>query len=188
MSRPAWNALLRTAPALALAWLVAACSEAPEPGLAQWMEEQRARVQARVAPIEPPAEFAAQPYEGGGALDPFDAQRLLQLLRRDAARAPALLDRQLQRPKEPLEAYPLDAMQMVGSLSQGGREVALLRIDRRLYPVEAGHHIGQNYGRVTRVSPQGIDLLETVQDAAGEWIERPATLHARPGPQEGPGR
>ncbi len=65
---------------------------------------------------------------------------------------------------------------MVGSLLNKGQPVALVRVDNLLYQVRAGNYLGQNYGRITRVSETELTLREIVQDAAGEWIERLATL------------
>jgi type IV pilus assembly protein PilP len=45
-----------------------------------------------------------------------------------------------------------------------------------LYQVRVGNYLGQNYGRITRITETELGLREIVQDAAGEWIERPATL------------
>ncbi len=65
---------------------------------------------------------------------------------------------------------------MVGSLIKAGQPVALVRVDNLLYQVHVGNYLGQNYGRITKVTETGITLREIVQDAAGEWIERTATL------------
>ena len=54
--------------------------------------------------------------------------------------------------------------------------MALVRVDNLLYQVRVGNYLGQNYGKVTKVSETGISLREIVQDAAGEWIERTAAL------------
>jgi type IV pilus assembly protein PilP len=70
----------------------------------------------------------------------------------------------------------LDTMGMVGSLTRDGQLVALLKVDNLLYQVRAGSYLGQNYGRVTRVSETEITLREIAQDASGEWAERPAAL------------
>lgn len=83
---------------------------------------------------------------------------------------------ELNRRKEPLEAYPLDAMSMVGTLDRGGKRVALLRVDKLLYQVRVGDHLGQNYGRITKITEGDVALREIVQDAAGEWIERNSEL------------
>ena len=83
---------------------------------------------------------------------------------------------ELARRKEPLESFPLDAMAMVGSLARQGQPVALVRVDNLLYQVRPGNYLGQNYGKVTKVGETQVELREIVQDAAGEWIERMATL------------
>lgn len=80
------------------------------------------------------------------------------------------------RRKEALEAFPLDSMAMVGSMNRNGQPVALVRVDKLLYKVRVGEYLGLNYGRITRINETEIALREIVQDAAGEWIERVATL------------
>ena len=52
----------------------------------------------------------------------------------------------------------------------------LLKVDGLLYQVKAGEYLGQNYGKILKISETEISLREIVQDAAGEWIERPTTL------------
>ena len=88
----------------------------------------------------------------------------------------ALIEPELNRRKQPLEAYPLDTMSMVGSLDRQGQLVALVRVDALLYQVRPGSYLGQNYGRVKSITETEIVLREIVQDSAGEWIERPAAL------------
>jgi type IV pilus assembly protein PilP len=65
---------------------------------------------------------------------------------------------------------------MVGSLMKAGKPVALIRVDNLLYQVHPGNYLGQNYGRIVKVGETEIVLREIVQDASGEWVERPATL------------
>jgi type IV pilus assembly protein PilP len=67
-------------------------------------------------------------------------------------------------------------MKMVGSLNRNGQLVALLKVDSLLYQVTPGNYVGQNYGRILKILENQIVLREIVQDAAGEWIERPAAL------------
>jgi type IV pilus assembly protein PilP len=65
---------------------------------------------------------------------------------------------------------------MVGSLMKQGQPVALIKVDNLLYQVRPGNYLGQNYGRITKVGESEVVLRELVQDAAGEWVERTATL------------
>jgi type IV pilus assembly protein PilP len=67
-------------------------------------------------------------------------------------------------------------MSMVGSLIKEGNPGALLKVDNLLYQVRLGSYLGQNYGRVTKITETELVLREIVQDSVGEWIERPAVL------------
>ncbi len=142
----------------------------------QWMEQQRREVKPNVAPLQAPKKFDPQPYVSADAVEPFSAQKLAVALKRDERATSALLAGELKRRKEPLEAYPLDSMNMVGSVNKQGLPFALLRVDGLLYQVKVGDYMGQNYGRVLRISESDLVLREVVQDAAGEWIERNSTL------------
>ena len=99
-------------------------------------------------------------------------------MRRDSSQpsTSGLIAPELTRRKEALEAFPLDSMAMVGSLNRNGQPVALVSVDKLLYQVRVGNYLGLNYGRITRISETELALREIVQDAAGEWIERVATL------------
>jgi type IV pilus assembly protein PilP len=87
-----------------------------------------------------------------------------------------LVKPELARRKDPLEEFPLDAMAYVGSLNQGGQPVALVSVGKLLYQVRPGDHLGQNYGKVLKITDTEISLREIIQDAAGEWTERTAQL------------
>ena len=160
--------------ALILSLLSACGSDLDE--LQQWMDQQKREVKPNVAPLAPPRKFDPQPYVGVEGTDPFSNQKLAVALKRDERAPSSLLAAELKRRKEPLEAYPLDSMTMVGSLNKLGRPYALLRVDGLLYQVKPGDYIGQNYGRILRISETELVLREVVQDAAGEWIERNSSL------------
>lgn len=177
----------KRAGALALAvmstLLLAGCSS-DEDDLQQWMAEQRAQIRPNVTPISEPKQFTPQAYTQGGATDPFSNQKLAQALRSEAVQASsnaALITPELARRKEPLEAFPLDSMKMVGSLIRQGHPVALVRVDNLLYQVRVGNYLGQNYGRITKITETEVALREIVQDAVGEWIERAASLQLQEG-------
>jgi type IV pilus assembly protein PilP len=158
-----------------VALLLAACS-ANQEELRGWMDQQRREAKPNVTPLEAPKKFDPQPYSSAGAVDPFSTQKLSVVIKQEAKQPNSLLAAELNRRKEPLEAYPLDSMSMVGSVARGAQPFALLRVDNLLYQVKVGDYLGQNYGRVTRIAESEVTLREIVQDAAGEWIERPASL------------
>ena len=160
------------------ALLLSACGTSDQE-LQGWMDEQRNQSRSKVERLPEPTKFTPQAYTQEGSVEPFSNQKLAQALKRDSNQSTAntaLLAPELARRKDPLEASPLDAMAMVGSLIKVGQPVALIRVDNLLYQVRVGNHLGQNYGRITKVTETGLSLREIVQDAAGEWIERTATL------------
>lgn len=158
---------------------LAACAGSGDEELQTWMTDQRNMARPKITPLEEPKKFLPQPYTQRGIIDPFDPMKLTRALKRDSTQTAAnatLISPELTRRKEPLEAYPLDTMAMVGSLQKAGEPVALVRVDRLLYQVKVGNYLGQNYGRVVKVTETEVVLREIVQDATGDWIERPATL------------
>ena len=178
---------LKRLPIFALIFVLlglAGCGSSDHEELQQWMTEQRNLSKPRVERLAEPTKFSPQPYTQEGAIEPFSNLKLTQALKRDSNKTTAnaaLIAPELARRKEPLEAFPLDAVAMVGSLSKLGQPVALVRVDNLLYQVRAGNYLGQNYGRINKVSETGLSLREIVQDAAGEWIERNATLQLQEG-------
>ena len=165
---------------LAAAAGLAGCGSSDSEEVQKWMQEQRAQTKPRVQPIPEPKKFTPQAYTQEAAVEPFSNQKLAVALKRDQAQGgsstAALLAPELNRRKEPLESFPLDAMSMVGSLAKQGQPVALVKVDNLLYQVRPGNYLGQNYGRITKVGETEVVLRELVQDAAGEWVERVATL------------
>jgi len=164
-------------------WLVAALATTALAGcggeqdeLRAWMEQQRHEVQPSVTPLSLPQKFNPQAYTGMDGVEPFSAQKLAGALKQEARQPNSAVASELNRRKEPLEAFPLDSMSMVGSVSKQGTQYALLKVDGLLYQVKAGEYLGQNYGKIMKISETEITLREIVQDASGEWIERPTTL------------
>jgi type IV pilus assembly protein PilP len=151
------------------------CS-ADQDELQQWMEQQRREVRPSVAPLSPPKKFIPQAYVALSNVEPFSTQKLTVALKQEARQPNSLLAAEINRRKEALEAYPIDSMSMVGSVVRGGRPYALLRVDNLLYQVKPGDYLGQNYGKITKISETDVTFREIVQDAAGEWIERMSAL------------
>jgi type IV pilus assembly protein PilP len=144
--------------------------------LQQWMEQQRREVKPSVEALSPPKKFIPQAYVALSNVEPFSSQKLTVALKQEARQPNSLLAAEINRRKEALEAYPIDSMSMVGSVVRGGRPYALLRVDNLLYQVKPGDYLGQNYGKIIKISETDVAFREIVQDAAGEWIERMSAL------------
>ncbi len=164
---------------LAVALMLAGCSASSEDELRQWMAEQKSQTRPKVTPIAEPKQFKPESYTQVTAIEPFSNQKLTQALKRESTQAAAngaLIAPELLRRKQALESFPLDTMVLVGSMVRASQPVALVKVDNLLYQVRPGNYLGQNYGRVTKITETEVTLREIVQDAVGEWIERPATL------------
>lgn len=160
------------------------CDSDGEGELREWMAQERAQTQPHVTPLSEPKKFQPQQYVVDGNLEPFNPQRLTLALKRDSnqtASNAALIAPELARRRAPLEAFPLDSMAMVGSLTKAGNPTALLKVDNLLYQVSVGDYIGQNYGLIKSITETAVQLREIVQDATGDWIERATSLELQEG-------
>jgi type IV pilus assembly protein PilP len=170
------NAMMRRGPVWLLSAIALTGCSADLGELQGWMEQQKREVKPSVTPLTPPKKHVPQPYAAMDGVEPFSSQKLVVALKREDRAPSSLLASELNRRKEPLEAFPLDSMSMVGNVSRQGRPTALLKVDGLLYQVKVGDYLGQNYGRVLRITETEVVLREVVQDAAGEWVERNSTL------------
>lgn len=168
---------------LAMGGVLSGCGPSGEDELREWMREVRGNIRPKIVPLPEPKQFTPVDYAAGNSMDPFSPLKLTQALRKESAQSTSssLVAPEMARRKEPLEAYPLDAMAMVGSLNKSGMPTALLSVDRLIYQVKVGNYLGQNYGKITKISETEIRLREIVQDATGEWIERTSTLSLQEG-------
>jgi type IV pilus assembly protein PilP len=166
---------LRPALVAAATVVLAGCS-ADTDELKGWIDQQRRDAKPSVEPLTPPRKFDPAPYTGLRAVEPFSTQKLTVAIKQEVRQVNSLVSAELNRRKDPLESYPLDSMSMVGSVTKQARPFALLQVDKLLYQVKVGDYLGQNYGKITKITETEIGLREIVQDAAGEWIERPMTL------------
>lgn len=163
------NANLRTALVLACAATFATACGRGTSDLNAWMEEVRARPAPPLDALPPLRTFPAIEYTADGLRDPFSAP----IGSRDSTGPRPDPNRR----KEALEAFPLDALRMVGTIGAGPGMVALvLAPDRVTYRVRKDNFLGQSDGRVASVSPDRIEIVELVSDGAGGWLERQAAL------------
>lgn len=177
---------MRTVLLLAALLVLAGCGDPRPQQTAAWMAAERAKLQPRIDALPAPRSHEAEVFTGEGRLDPFNPQRLGKLAQ-PAAPSPgqgapsALMAREMARHKEVLESFPLASMVMVGSLQRGGQPVALVQAGGALHQVRVGHYLGQNYGRVTRITEHDIALREMVPDTAGGWTQRMTRLAMQEG-------
>jgi type IV pilus assembly protein PilP len=157
---------------IAVAGVVAGCSSELEE-LKTFVRESEKGLPRRIEPLPAVKPFEPFTYEGFDLPDPFQPRKLAPPKEGGAGGGIAP---DLNRRKEPLEAFPLEQLKMVGTLSQAGETYALVRADKTLYRVKKGNYMGQNFGLITQVTESEIKLKEIVQDSAGDWAERQSVL------------
>lgn len=154
--------------AVATLLLVGGCGPGGE-DLRQFVRDADKNLPRKIEPLPAVKPFEPFAYTGFELPDPFRPRKAAS--RGGGGPAP-----DLNRRREPLEAFPLDALKMVGTLERGGEVFALVRADRTLYRVAKGNYLGQNFGQILEINEAGIKLKEIVQDSAGDWAERQAAL------------
>lgn len=170
--------IARLAVALGLAALLAGCSSDEHGDLKQELAEATKDFRGRVDPLPQVKPYEPVPYTGEGQVDPFRPERieLAQASRRASSGTAALIEEQRKRPPEPLEAFPLESIQMLGTITQQKETFALVKAGPNLYRVRKGNYMGQNFGVITGIDESEIKLKELVQDSGGEWVERMSSL------------
>lgn len=157
---------------VACAVLVAGCSGGEQQDIQAWMGEQARAMRGSVKPLPEIKPFPVVSYDGAAGDDPFRTGRM-EVEKRAAN--PALRP-DMERRKEPLEAYPLESLRMVGVLIQGRNSHALVLAGKNLHQVKVGNHMGQDFGVVTKISENEVTLKELVEDVHGDWVERTSSL------------
>lgn len=139
--------------------------------LKQKVTEIKARPGDRIEPLPEIKPYEAFKYDASGERSPFIPSASAKSNLATSARP------DVKRPREFLEQFPLDTLQMVGTLQLQGRTYALLQgKDGLVHRVQVGSYIGQADGRVTSISNNKVSVLELVPDGLGGYIERPAAL------------
>jgi type IV pilus assembly protein PilP len=163
--------------------LLAACGGEEQGELRQELAAMTKDLRGKVDPLPQVRSYEPVPYKGESMLDPFVPGRIVvaQAAGNSGAGGGGGAQPDLNRPKEPLEGFPLDAIQMVGTLAQNKDMYALVRAGTNLFRVKKGNYMGQNFGLITAIEEASINLKEVVQDSGGDWVERSTTLQMSEG-------
>ncbi|WP_026816934.1 pilus assembly protein PilP [Arenimonas composti] len=137
--------------------------------LREWVAEVKAQPAPPLDPLPVMRNFETFEYNAQTLRDPF-AQPLPDEQGSGLRPDP-------DRRKEVLEAFPLDSLDMVGTIGAGQDVIGLVMgPDRVTYRVRPGNYMGLSDGRVTGVYEDRIEMVELVPDGAGGWLERQAKI------------
>jgi type IV pilus assembly protein PilP len=161
----------RLACGLGIALFLAGCGGESHQDLRAWMQEQGKGAKGKLDPLPQVRPYEAFAYNAFDLPDPFKPRKI------EPVKSGNNLAPDLTRRKEPLEAYPLESLQMVGTLQRGRATYALVRTtEKDVYQVKVGNYLGQNFGVIVGITDSEIRLKELVQDGTGDWTERSSTL------------
>jgi type IV pilus assembly protein PilP len=155
---------------------LAACGGDQHQDLKEELKNLTKDLRGRIEPLPVVKPYEPVPYQAIDLPDPFGPAKIELAIATAAKSKGGANAPNSTRPKEPLEAYPLESLKMVGTLSQKGVTYALVRADASVHRVKAGNYLGQNFGIITGITDNQINLKELVQDASGDWTERKIAL------------
>lgn len=154
--------------------ILASCGGEEHQDIKQWMKEQSKDMRGRVPPLPEIKPFPIVSYDATDLLDPYRPAKIEPTKKPEAGGGGLRPD--LNRPREELEKYPLESLKMVGTMDLGGKNFAIIQVDRKVYRVTAGNYMGLNYGRIMKVTEAEVQLKELIQDTQGNWDERDSSL------------
>lgn len=161
---------------LLLAGLLGGCGEPEHEDLRVWMKDATRDLRGRIPPLPQVKPHEPVSYDAEHLPDPFKSSKIAAETRRSASNQP-----DMTRPREPLEAMPLESLNYVGMLRKKSVTNAIIQTDGTLYRVRVGNYLGQNFGVITTIDENEVSLRELVADAAGDWVERTSTLRLQEG-------
>lgn len=164
---------------LTIPLLLLGCAAEEHQDLREWMREEAKGMKGKVPPLPEITAFPVVAYETEGLTPPFATGKIST---QDAVADKTAPDR--ARPPEPLEAFPIEDLKLVGVVTIGAVPYAMIQTPAPNKPkhVRVGEYIGRNFGRITAITQDGLTVLETIKDANGAWVptERQLTV-----PKEG---
>jgi type IV pilus assembly protein PilP len=153
--------------------LLASCGGEQYSDLRQFVKDSDNLPRGRIPPLPDVKPYEPFNYNAYDLIDPFKPRKIEP----PKNVASGGIQPDLTRRKEPLEAYPIENLRMVGTLQQAKTNFALVKSpDNNLFRVKVGNYLGQNFGLITEISESTIKLKEIVQDSGGDWTERISTM------------
>lgn len=166
------HALIKGMMAVALLGLLAGCS-GNTGDLEGWVAEVKSR---RGAPLDPlPVLRTFEPFE----YNAFHLREPFAIWDDEEARTSTAAGPRPDpnRRKEALEAFPLDALAMVGTIGLDNDMFGVIKApDGVIYRVRQSNYVGQSDGRITGVHEDRIEVMELVPNGVGGWIEQSARI------------
>ena len=167
-----------SAAALFTGLLLVGCGGGQFSDLDEFMDEKRSRPGGVIPPIPAFKAYKAFTYSATSLRSPFD--RPIEIREISQLQSVSTVEPDETRPKEFLEQFTLDSLDMVGSLSRGGVDWSLIQDpDGGVHRVRVGNFLGRNHGKIVEMTDSYLAVIEIVSDGSDGWVERPRTIKLR---------
>ncbi len=158
------------------ALLLSACSSNSDfDDIQAFMDEVDSRPKGQIEALPPIKENAPFAYSAANLRSPFSPPEVIKPVKRDPNLPQVKPD--FNRVKQFLEQFDVNQLKMVGTLSQGPHLYALINDPNGgVHRVQTNDYLGQDFGRITSVDENKIELTEIVTDGTGGWVQRERTM------------
>lgn len=164
--------VLRVLAMIASVVVLAGCTKGMS-DLRTWVAQEKAKKGVPIQPLPVIKTFETFKYDDQDKRDPFSPSTA----ETSSATSTSGPRPDADRAKEPLEMFALDSLKMVGTVGVGANmEVLIKDPGGVIHRVHKNEYMGQNYGHITAISEDHIDLVELVSNGNGGWMERPASI------------
>lgn len=154
--------------------MLTACNYETTDSIHTWLQSTRQQTKVQALPLSEPREFIPYPYAAHMLVEPFNNRKFeLAYLQQHSN---AGLNPDFNRRQEPLEAFPIEMIRVVGTLSNQGKKTALLQVENMIYSVQVGQYAGQNFGKIERITDNTVELTELIPDVSKTWRKRTVLL------------
>ena len=160
-------------------WLLASCNQkSGTDDLEIFTENAVKDYIPEVEPLPPLRPTAVFIYTASDEVDPFNPGNLGIQEAENIDKVNGGEGPDLSRRKEPLEVFPIDALQLVGVITQGGINWAIVSApDDTVHRVTQGNYMGQNHGEIMLVDTSQVQVIEFIRNPAGKWEKKDANLN-----------
>lgn len=158
--------------------LLTGCSESGFEDLKKYISEVKARPKTTIEPLPEPKPVMPFVFKPEGLRDPFKPIDHSEEEENTDVAVGNGIKPDLSRHKEELEAFPLDSLRMVGTIVMKSNLWGLIKAsDKTIYRVQVGNYMGKNFGKIIRIQPDKIELMEIVPDnKPGAWREQQTSI------------
>ena len=157
--------------------LLSACGGSGMSDLEKFVASAYKDSKPEIEPLPEMKPFSAFAYSAYDMDDPFNVTNVIG--EASTADTSSTLRPDANRPSEPLEAFPLDALRMVGTMIKDGTSWVVMQTTQgTAHFLKKGNYMGQNDGQIKEIDSeqQLVVLEETFLNSSNRWETREVEL------------